>query len=57
MRRRPAHVYYARWTDWYARMIDERGWWTDEIRPIDERWWAWRHRNRFSEALNPKGKK
>ncbi len=52
MRRHPPWVYYARWTRWAERLINEKGYW-DEIPIIDQRWWEWMDRNLFV-AEDPK---
>jgi hypothetical protein len=50
-RRFPAHVYYARWSRQQERLINDKGYWTAELEPIDQRWWAWMRRQTFPPAL------
>lgn len=48
-RRWPAYVYYARWTRQSERLINVKGYWTEELSLINRRFWDWRDKNTFSE--------
>lgn len=52
MRKHPAHVYYARWVKAQVWLINTKGYWTEELVPIDRRWWAWHHRNQFPDQMH-----
>lgn len=47
LRRFPAHVYYHRLALARNRLIQLRGFWTDELTALDLLWWEWCARNSF----------
>lgn len=55
LRRFPAHVYYHRLSLAKAGLVNERGFWTDELTALELLWWGWCARNSFPNPTFPRG--